>query len=271
MIVWADGRLVPPDAAVLTATDHGVTVGDGVFESLKVRAGVPFALSRHLRRLQRSAAGLGLEGPSEATLRAAVAETIAADPTAGRLRITVTAGPAPLGSDRGAGPATLLVIAGPPSRWPDAAELVSVPWPRNERSALAGLKTTSYAENVVALAYAKERGGQEALFCDTRGRVSEGTGSNVFAVVDGVLLTPTLATGCLDGVTRGLVLEWTAAIELDLSPSELLGADEVFITSSTRDIQPVRRIDDAVWRTPGPVTADVMAVFSERSGLDSDP
>jgi branched-chain amino acid aminotransferase len=256
---------------VLTATDHGVTVGDGVFESMKVSDGVPFALTRHLRRLQRSARGLGLQPPPEPLIRDAVAETLAADPNIGRLRITVTAGPAPLGSDRGGGSGTLLVVAGPASRWPDAADLVTVPWPRNERSAVAGLKTTSYAENVVALAYAKEREGHEALFCDTVGRVSEGTGSNIFAVIEGRLITPTLATGCLNGVTRTLVLEWTVAAEEDFGLPELRQASEVFITSSTRDVQPVRGLDDTRWDTPGPVTSDVMGEFARRSGRDVDP
>ena len=83
-----------------------------------------------------------------------------------------------------------------------------VPWVRNERSAVAGLKTTSYAENVVALAYAKERGAIEAVFANTRGELCEGTGSNVFVVRDGVVWTPPLDSGCLAGITRALAVEW---------------------------------------------------------------
>ena len=93
--------------------------------------------------------------------------------------------------------------------------MVTVPWPRNERGALAGLKTTSYAENVVALAEARRRGGTEAIFANLAGHLCEGTGSNVFYVVDGELRTPTLASGCLAGVTRALVLEWCGGVEVD--------------------------------------------------------
>ena len=106
---------------------------------------------------------------------------------------------------------------------------------------------------------------------DTRGMLCEGTGSNVFVVVDGRLITPTLATGCLPGVTRGLVLAWSDAIEEDL-PLEVLGdADEVFITSSTRDVQPVHRVDSRTIVAPGPITAAAAAEFQRRSDADVDP
>ena len=126
------------------------------------------------------------------------------------------------------------------------AKVVVVPWTRNERSATAGLKTTSYAENVVALAYAKERGGIEAIFANTRGELCEGTGSNIFVVVDGELLTPPLDSGCLAGITRELTIEWCRAEglpvrEQTLPLSVLETADEVFITSSTKDVLPISR------------------------------
>ena len=118
-----------------------------------------------------------------------------------------------------------------------------MPWTRNERSAVAGLKTTSYAENVVAVEYAHQRGASEGLFANTRGELCEGTGSNVFLVVGGRILTPPLASGCLAGVTRALVIEWCGAEEATLSMSDLAAADEVFLTSSTRDVHPVSALD----------------------------
>lgn len=272
-MAWVDGALVEAAAARVSAFDHGLTVGDGVFETLKVVAGVPFALTRHLRRLARSAARLGLAVPADDVVRTAVAQVLAAnDPaSSGRLRITLTGGVAPLGSDRGDAAPTLVVAVGPLSAWPSSTALVTVPWPRNERSAVAGAKTTSYAENVIALEVAHRAGAAEALFLDTRGNLSEGTGSNLFLVVAGRLVTPALTTGCLAGVTRELVLEWVGADEAEVPAAALDDASEVFITSSTRDVQPVHAVDARTYRAPGPVTAAAMATFAERSGVDLDP
>ena len=116
-----------------------------------------------------------------------------------------------------------MVALAPMASWAPTAKVVVVPWTRNERAATAGLKTTSYADNVVALAHAKARGATEALLMNTAGLLCEGTGSNVFVVLDGELVTPPLSSGCLAGVTRALVIEWTGAVERDVSPSALLG------------------------------------------------
>lgn len=276
MLTWVNGELLDESAATVSVFDHGLTVGDGVFETAKVVEGVPFALSRHIARLGRSAAGLGLPAPDEAEVRKACAEVVEQTRGAGlhRLRITYTGGVSPLGSQRGDARPTLIVAVAPADEMPPATAVAVVPWPRNERGALTGLKSTSYGENVVALARARDLGASEALFADTRGRLSEGTGSNVFVVMDGQVLTPSLDAGCLAGVTRALVLEWTEAVEADLELDVLERADEIFLTSSTRDVQAVdavlfddRRRDLA----PGPVTARIAQTFAERSRADLDP
>jgi branched-chain amino acid aminotransferase len=275
--VWVNGEGVDPGAPSIAALDHGVTVGDGAFETCKIVDGVPFALARHARRLDRSMAGLRLPAPDHNVIDAGITAVLAGEPIgSGRLRYTVTAGAGPLGSDRDASPLTYIVTAAPQAPNPDTGKLVVVPWTRNERSATAGLKTTSYADNVVALAFAQERGGVEALFANSVGNVCECTGSNVFLVVDGDILTPDLASGPLAGITRALVIEWCresglTVREEPLAMSTLDRAQEVFITSSTKDVMGVDAIDDRQVTAPGPVTAQVIEIFGRLSGERLDP
>jgi branched-chain amino acid aminotransferase len=270
--LWVNGSLVDPDAPSISALDHGLTVGDGVFETLKVVDGQPFALTRHLDRLERSAAGLGLPKPGRSEVVHACTEVAAAidATTVHRLRITYTAGNGPLGSDRTDATPTLTVASSPAPVWAPQAAVAVAPWPRNERSPLVGLKTTSYADNVVALAWARARGAGEAVFVNTAGLLCEGTGSNVFVVVDQQVLTPPLSSGCLGGITRELVLEWSDATEADLAGDVLSSATEVFLTSSTRDVQPVSRVDQRDLAV-GERTRQIAAEFVRRSALDVDP
>ncbi|MCP2339361.1 aminotransferase class IV [Actinomadura rupiterrae] len=272
--VWVDGALLDPDEASVSVFDHGVLVGDGVFETVKVVDGEPFALTRHLRRLARSAAGLGLPAPDEAALAEGVRATLetAPDMPLARIRITYTSGVGPLGSERGTEGTTATIIVAEQKPFAETADVVVVPWKRNEHGALAGLKTTSYAENALSLAYAKERGGGEAVFANLAGNLCEGTGTNVFVVLDGELVTPTLEAGCLAGITRELVLEWCGGVEGDVPISELYRAEEAFLTSTTRNVQPIRKVDDTVLRAaPGPVTRKAMEAFAARSAEQTDP
>jgi branched-chain amino acid aminotransferase len=267
MQVWLQDRLVEESAAVVSAFDHGLTVGDGAFETLKAEHGRLFALPDHVARLQRSAELMGLPTP-DPDLVTHACRSVAAQPSPAalmRVRVTYTAGVGPLGSERGDSGTTLVVATSPvPPR--AAVEQVSVsPWPRNERGALAGVKSTSYAENAMALAWAKERGSGEALLGNTQNMLCEGTGSNVFVVVDGRLRTPPLRSGCLAGITRALVLDWSEVAEEELPLSVLSEAQEVFITSSTRDVQPVSRVDEREIRAPGPVTESVMRAWERGS------
>ena len=272
MRVWFNGSLLDdPGAAVLGVDDHGLTVGDGVFESVKVVEGQPFALTRHLDRLSASAAGLGLFAPDLDQVRRGIAAVLDGSPLVlGRLRITCTAGPAPMGSGRGTGPATLIVAADSLAPADASTAVVRVPWVRNERSAVAGLKTTSYAENVVALARARQSGASEAIFANTVGNLCEGTGSNIGYVRDGQVRTPSLASGCLAGVTRALLLEWCEVVEVDEPVGVLDEAQEVFLVSTTRDVQPVHRVDERVL-PPGPVTAKLRESWSARAVDSVDP
>jgi branched-chain amino acid aminotransferase len=275
--VWVNGGLAADGRGRVAALDHGVTVGDGVFETCKVVDGVPFALTRHLRRLHRSADVLQLDVPAEAAVRTAVADVLAAAGPVplGRLRITVTGGDGPLGSDRGTAEPTLVVALAPSTPWPGRIAAVTVPWTRNERSAIAGAKTTSYAENVVALRAAQARGAHEALLANTAGVLCEGTASNVVVALDGVLVTPSLESGCLGGIARELFLEWAAKEGLpvregDVTMAALAAAQDVLLTSSTRDVQQVAVLDGREL-APTALGRAAHELFARRAAEDADP
>ena len=278
MTAWIDGRLVPVAEAKVSVLDHGLTVGDGVFETLRVYRGVPFAWTRHLARLQVSANGLGLELPDIAELRRAADSVLQANNlTEARLRITVTGGIAPPGSGRGNAPPSAFVLAFPIEAAAPNTDVVIAPWTRNENGALTGLKTISYAANVRALAYAHEHGAGEVIFANTKGNLCEATGSNVFLVRDGTLVTPPASAGALLGVTRALVLELAkesgiSTEERDVPIGTLLLSDEAFLSSTTREVQPIASIDGAALpHVGGPVSTRLTAAFRELVGRDLDP
>ena len=270
--IWLNGRVLPALEARLSPFEHGLLVGDGVFETLAVRKGRVIGLREHWQRLVRSCATLGLTAMDEAEFADAIAAAVRANGLDdARVRVTQTSGDGPLGSDRGAGKGTRLVAATPLNSWPPSEKVCLVPWTRNENGALAGVKSISYAENVIALAEAKRRGCGEALLANTRGELCEGTGSNVFVVVDGQLHTPPLASGCLAGVTRLLVLQACAAAGIDcaetaLPAGVLTRCEEAFLTSSTRDVHPIAEIDGRALTAPGPLTRAVQAAYAAHLG-----
>ena len=277
MKIWVDGVLGDVADARVSPMDHGLLTGDGVFETLRVYDGRPFAWTRHLDRLDRSAAALGLTVPDRAVLRAGAEAVIATNgiPEA-RLRITVTGGPAPLGSERGDGGPTAVIAVGAVAPFPPTASVVVVPWSRNEHGATAGLKTISYAENVRALAHAQAHGAGEAIFANTRGDLCEATGSNVFVVHAGGVRTPPAEAGPLLGVTRAITIECCAALgvpctEAPVSLDAFRTADEAFLTSTTREVQAIGTIDGvALPGAPGPVTTRLAQAFRDRvvAGVD---
>lgn len=264
-LAYVNGRLIEEADAELSVFDHGLVVGDGVFETVLVQRGRPFALEAHLDRLARSAAGLGIGPVSRRELHGAAAAVVEAARLAeARLRITVTAGRGPLGSSRLGGPPSIIVALEPLGEPHEHAAVHVVAWTRNERGALAGLKTTSYAENALALARAASKGADEAIFANTAARLCEGTGSNVFVVLDGELCTPPLSSGCLAGITRALVLAHHGGTERDV-PIEAFRAEaveEAFLTSSLRGVQPISAIDGVALAWPGPVTKQAAATYA---------
>lgn len=267
--VWLDHRLVQATDARISVLDRGLTVGHGVFETMKVVESVPFALDRHLARLQRSADALAIPLPPEDDVRRAIAETAEANAgevgEVGRMRLTLTAGDGELGDPYAAvGNPRLLITVVPQRPWPATARVSLSRYRRNEHSALTGVKSTSYAENAVALREAKAAGCDEALLLNAAGEVCEGTGSNVVLVVDGVAVTPPLSSGCLAGVTRELAIEWCGVVAAPLTEADLDRATEAFLTSSTRDLHPVAELVGRALDAPGPVTTQAMARWAQR-------
>lgn len=274
---WVDGVLLKSsDEARVPVTDHGLVVGDGVFEAVRVRDGEPFAITRHLNRLARSADRLGIGKPDLGFIREGVAACLAGqDMCLGKIRITVTSGIGPLGSPRGSGDLTYIVLTEEMAAPAVVSSIVTVPWLRNERGALAGIKTISYAENALMVEYAIARGASEAIMANTQGNLCEGTGSNIFYVMNDQILTPTLSSGCLAGITRELSLEWLRpeldVIETDAPLSVLECADEAFLTSTLRDLQAIARIDGRDLVAPGPITQQAQRIWAREAAKCNDP
>lgn len=284
---WVNDELVSIADAKISVLDHGFTVADGVFETLLVTDGEVFAIDRHMTRLAKSAAGLGIAPPNFSQISEGISQVLTKNPKIdfGRIRVTLTSGSGPLGSDRTTSEPTLVISIAEQATWPESTSILLVPWTRNENSPLAGLKTTSYAENVFALAAAKERGFSEAIYCDTSGRLCEGTGSNIFFIKDQTILTPSVESGLLRGITRDLVIESArdagfSVIERDGDPLELWQAEEVFITSSTRDIHPVTalakldntgNVVDNRQLEPGLLTEKLRSIFKAQRTENLNP
>ncbi|MDR1807063.1 MAG: aminotransferase class IV [Propionibacteriaceae bacterium] len=279
-VMWADGELVRAGDATIAALDHAVTVGDAVFEAVKVVHGSTFALRRHLNRMERSVAALGLPPIDRPQIEAAVAAVLAANVTllapSGHsiARITYTAGTAPIGSDRAAQPRPRLLVAVTYHAAPaDAVAAITLPWARNEKGALTGVKSTSYAENALSLARARAAGADEAIFPNTAGNLCEGTRSNVFVGIGGRLVTPPLSDGPLAGITREVLLEWTDAVEATVPMADLAGADELFIASTGSDVTAVTSLDGRPvgTGTPGPLTRAAAAAFAAGLARSLEP
>lgn len=274
-VIWIDGRLCSPLEPTLRADDHAL-VGDGAFEAIKVVDGQPFALTRHLTRLRRSLAPLDIDLDTDAARAAthALMSTPQANRSLSWLRITVTGGSAPMGTGSIGSRPTMIAALAPMTAWAGTTDVVIAPWVRNERGPTTGLKTISYADNVIAFRFARTRGADEAIFANSQGQLCEGSGSNVVIACEDGLVTPTLAAGCLPGITRELLLEWLPGCieERDMPVAALAGADEAFLTSTSRSVHPIARVDDApLASAPGPLTRHASAVWERCAAQDIDP
>ncbi|MES1244653.1 MAG: aminotransferase class IV [Acidobacteriota bacterium] len=233
-LAWWNGRLVEADEVRIDPGDPGFLIGDGLFETLRVDGGRAVDVEAHLDRLLAGLERTGIDLPEDrAELSRAVAAVAENAPRpVARLRITVTRG------------RTRLVAAAPytPPAGPVDAILLPEPW-IDSRSQLAGLKSLSWQANRLALARAERAGAFEALLLNERGRLAEGSRSNVLVGLDGQLFTPPLADGCLPGTVRRRLLEMGLAAERSLGPDELRDAGEVLLANSLIGVLPVARID----------------------------
>jgi branched-chain amino acid aminotransferase len=238
-----DGVVMLASEATIPATDEGLIRGDGVFEVVALYDGQPFAFEEHVRRMERSAANLRLPLDLEAItsdvwrLLARVREAGTEDDL---LRIVITRG------------GHRLLLTEPAPAVPPVARLASITY--SPTRVLDGVKSLSYGANMLASRLARERGFDDALLVTPHGRVLEAPTSSIFYVVDGELFTPPLEEHILASITRAMVLAATDASERAVTLDELLGADEAFLASTVREVQPVSAIDERSFDAPGPVT-----------------
>lgn len=274
-IVWVDGKRLPSEGVHISARDRGLTLADGVFETMRAHDGKVFRLEQHLTRIEGALRVLEIPAPAE--LREWVDTAIrAAHAPDASIRLTVTRGVAAGGVTVPADPVpTVVVTVAPPPAFGAAiyeagltARVAS--GRRNTHSMTAGLKTLSYTDSVAAMLEARCHGADEALFLDTDGHCSEASASNFFAVIDGQLTTPPTACAALPGITRAAVIELAAGMGLGvddrpLDSAKLKFATEAFLTSSLRGIAPLVRLDGIPIGTgePGKVTRQVMKAYAD--------
>jgi branched-chain amino acid aminotransferase len=280
--VYVNGTILPADQAVIPVFDHGFMYGEGVYEVLRTYNGVPFLYAQHLARLRNSARYLHLDVPfTDDQLLAWVASTTAAAAIEGDayVRILLTRGIGELTYDTRATPQPSLVIVvkplePPPARYrTEGMRIALVPILRNHPGSVNPIiKSNNLLNNALAMQEAHRRGGEEALMCNYRGELSECAQSNVFLVRDGVAWTPRTRAGLLEGITRAFIFEVGREIGVEvrdaaLTPADLDGINEVFITSTTREISPVVRIDDMVIGDgrPGAVTLALWDAYHRRA------
>jgi branched-chain amino acid aminotransferase len=280
--VYVNGKITPANEAVVPVYDHGFLYGEGVYETLRTYNRVPFLFERHARRLRASADHLQLRVTfDDATLARRIEDTMSA---AGELReayvrVLLTRGVGELTYDIAATPDPSLVIIvkpldEPPSRVFDEGIRISlVSILRNHPASVNPIiKSNNLLNNALAMQAAHKRGADEALMCNYRGELSECSQSNFFLVRNGVALTPSSEAGLLEGVTRAFLFEVGRSADIDvrdatLYPRDLESADEAFITSTTRELNPVVRVDDRVIGTgrPGPIFKALLDGYRKRA------
>ena len=280
-IVYFNGRLVPQSEAKLSPFDHGFLYGYGLFETMRAYNGHIFRLDSHLTRLGCSAESVGLTQGILATdegkhsLKAACMATLEANELKdARIRLTVSAGEGDMTPDPSScSNPTILITARQldpllPEKYEAGFKATVSSLRRNSQSPLAGLKSTCYMENVLARTAAKASGYDEAIMLNERGCLAEGSTTNIFVVGNGELITPSLESGVLPGVTREAVLEiaWTSDIRSNERPvklDELIEAQEAFVTNSVLELMPLVSIDEKPIGTgrPGKLTRDLLLAY----------
>lgn len=281
--VMIDGHIVPPERAVISVFDRGFLYGDSVYEVMRTYEGKVFALREHVDRLYQSARRVHIAIPiPDEQMRLEVTRAVAASPLSNNaVRVHATRGIGPLGLDTAMArdPSRVVIVA--PLHAPsldDYRHGIGVALVRTQRTAdnteAAGAKVANYLVSLLALREAQAMGAKEAVILDGRGRVLEGATSNVFVVDQGVLLTPPDTEGILPGITRSYLLRAAESIHLPvrvttLTRGDLLTADEVFISSTSREVLPVTRVDDVMVGSGevGPVTRAIHRAFREVGGL----
>lgn len=256
---------------IVSAQDHGLLVGDGIFETLQTQAGTILSLDRHLDRMRRSAAIVGFPEVPESSISDALQnlrKNADFQEVAGRLRITLTSGVGALGSNR-SDDWTLIISWVNSAAWPAFANVQISNVTRYSKSILAGAKTTSYMENVIALQNAKAAGFDEAILLNENGHISEGTGSNIFFIKDREIFTPPLSSGALGGITRELLMDTVPAIkELQLVPADVARMDAAFLTSSTRDLQPIKMFGEHEFEYPNALFDKIRKLYQVAADLE---
>jgi len=275
-IIYLNGRLTPRSRARLSPFDHGFLYGYGLFETMRAYRGDIFRLDRHLLRLHRSAEALGLaSGLAAFDLEAACRETLGANRLKeARLRLTVSAGEGDIIPDPASCSAPTILITARSFTPPSAQEYergfkaVLSSLRRDSQSPLSRLKSTSYLANVIARREARAAGGDEGVVLNEKGCLAEGSTTNIFLVSQGVLVTPSLESGILPGITREAVLEIArclniAAAEREVELAELTQAEEAFVTSSLLEIMPLTSFDGRAIGAgkPGRLTRKLMAAY----------
>jgi branched-chain amino acid aminotransferase len=269
-----DGVVVPEERAVVPILDRGFLYGDGIYEVLRTSGGEPVDMPRHLERLAASAERIALRLPPRADLERWIAAALAAGQNPDSyVRIVVTRGGGPIGLDIALAdrPRTVVIVL--PLVTPTAEEyargvdLVTVGVERTSARAVdPAIKSGNYLNNILGLAEAKRHGAYEAIFLNAAGHVTEASTANLFFVKGGRLITPRLDVGILAGITRRRILEHAAAAgipsdEALVTPAELAGFEEAFVSSSLRGVLPVRTIDGRALPVPGPITRTLMAAY----------
>ena len=284
MLVYVNGHFVPKEEASVSVFDHGFLYGDGIYETLRSYSGKLFLLSKHLSRLRHSAEAISLKLPLPLEkIGEALCETLNVNKlTEAYVRIHLSRGPGEIGLDPALCHApTMIIVTQPFKDYPTAfyengVAVAVVTTRRNHPLAISPvIKSTNFLNNILAKIESLKSGAYEGIMLNWEGYVAEGTISNIFTVKHGVLYTPHLDTGILEGVTRDLVLhlartDHIPTKEIRLKPHDLTSANECFITNTTVEVLPVTRVDGNVIGNgrPGPVTTALREAYQREVARD---